>query len=280
MNYKNNMDTYYAYAKEDKKRRKREEKVTWIWFILSILILLIVWAYLNILNTKSAESDLDSSKVVLVEKVDEKISTKESISAIKTKKLEKPIDEEKKFTASSLIVKKDMDSKNISLEKVAKVQGNEIEASRTILNENVLMASLKGTDINSSKVNIAASAQAQALKSELEVASLDQNKSEVKVTILDQNKSLQSEVKVASLDQNKSELKEKLPVDLYHIYIVAKGESIYDIARKQYGDTGMYIKIVNANLDLINPNNIHEGEELFLPIVDESKSYSDILNFK
>jgi nucleoid-associated protein YgaU len=55
---------------------------------------------------------------------------------------------------------------------------------------------------------------------------------------------------------------------------------MYDIAKKQYGDTKMYVKIVNANLDLSNPHNIHEGQELLLPIVDESKSYSDILRFK
>ena len=55
---------------------------------------------------------------------------------------------------------------------------------------------------------------------------------------------------------------------------------MFDIAKKQYGDTGMYIKIVNANPDLSDPDNIYEGQEILLPIVNESKSYSEILNFK
>ena len=42
----------------------------------------------------------------------------------------------------------------------------------------------------------------------------------------------------------------------------------------------MYIEIIKANPDFDNPNNIKAGEELLLPIVDESKNYSQVLNFK
>ena len=72
----------------------------------------------------------------------------------------------------------------------------------------------------------------------------------------------------------------ELPKELFHLYVVSKGETIYSIALKEYKDRGMCKKIIKANPDLMNPNNIHEGQELLLPIVDESKSYSHILHFK
>lgn len=77
-----------------------------------------------------------------------------------------------------------------------------------------------------------------------------------------------------------TELNEPVPSEMFHLYIVSKGENLHAIAEKQYGDRSMYIKIVNANLDLLDPNNIHAGQEILLPIVNEEKSYSDILRFK
>lgn len=47
---------------------------------------------------------------------------------------------------------------------------------------------------------------------------------------------------------------------------VQKGEWIYDIARREYGNIYAWRKIYNANKDKIsNPNIIYPGQELILP---------------
>jgi len=71
-----------------------------------------------------------------------------------------------------------------------------------------------------------------------------------------------------------------LPTEMYHLYVVSKGETIYSIAKRQYHDAAMYKKIIKVNPDLVDPNNIHEGQEVLLPIISEQQAYSDILRFK
>ena len=50
-------------------------------------------------------------------------------------------------------------------------------------------------------------------------------------------------------------------------YIVVKGDCLYTIARKFYGDGAKYIAIYEANKDVIggNPNRIYPGQELIIP---------------
>jgi len=254
MNYQNNIDAYYAYAKENKKRRKKEERVTWIWLIVSIIILCIVWAYfsnlnpLNLLDTKDIGAKDNLSKVILVDKVDEKSEKEMNSEKILLEKVTQNIPKENS-PMSAMKLDKGSDTK------ITDVNTTD---TNTSVEESILMALTKTTDINTSLLKVDGNASVALVKGTDTNASLEDNA---------------SKVKMASLDQNKS-------VDLFHLYIVSKGESIYDIASKQYGDTEMYIKIVNANPDLINPNKIREGQELFLPIINESKSYSDILHFK
>lgn len=53
-------------------------------------------------------------------------------------------------------------------------------------------------------------------------------------------------------------------------YIVVKGDCLYTIARKFYGDGAKYIAIYEANKDVIggNPNRIYPGQELIIPSVE------------
>jgi len=280
MNYQNNIDAYYAYAKENHKRRQKEERATWLWLIGSILVLFGVWAYfsnlnlLNMLGSEGENSKNNLSKVVLADDTSKKIRNEVSKTIKVTKNddankhdvskkdnVNKNIEMNKKRvkqekTPFNLASKKDRDIKNeapenVSIVPVAVVNGNDGNSTRK---ENIAMGLQGKSDINdSSRVEGSALAQTRDINSSIK-------------------ESVESS-KVANMEQNSS-------VDLYHIYIVSKGESIYDIARKEYGDTQMYVQIVNANQDLENPNKIREGQELFLPIVSESKAYSDILHFK
>ncbi len=110
---------------------------------------------------------------------------------------------------------------------------------------------------------------------------IDMNTSILKVgAIIVGSKILEANTSVASKGILSDLNKTTAPISLYHLYIVQKGETLYDIAKKQYNDTSMYIEIIKANPDFDNPNNIKAGEELLLPIVDESKNYSQVLNFK
>lgn len=84
MNYQNNIDAYYAYAKENHKRRQKEEKRTWLWLLGSILVLFGVWAYfsnlnlLNMLGSEGENSKNNLSKVVLADDTSKKIRNEAS----------------------------------------------------------------------------------------------------------------------------------------------------------------------------------------------------------
>jgi len=267
MNYQNNIDAYYAYAKENHKRRKKEERLTWIWLIVSIIILFLVWFYfsnLNLFGTKDMDTKNSVSKIATVKKVE----TKEETRILKER------------TPYDLVNTKESENKKIVVEKINQVlpkksmspvspgtlvKGDDLNGS---VEKNLLMVLEKKSDVNSLN----------------DLSDEDKNASLKLVTDIEINSSVEREqnsstLKVAKLEENSS-VEQNISVDLYHIYVVSKGESIYDIASKEYGDTKMYIKIVNANPDITNPNNIREGQELFLPIVSESKSYSDILHFR
>jgi len=298
MNYQNNIDAYYAYAKENHKRRQKEERATWLWLIGSIIVLLGVWAYfsnlnlLNVLGSKDENSKSNLSKVVLADDTSRKNSDEVSktINVTKSdevnnkdsaskniemnKKTEKRGEHEK--TPFDLASKKDINMTKESKASLANVSKNSVPKSQEQVKMVAVAIVNNGNDANSSvKESIAMGLTKKAdINSSLKV---EGNSSIALVENRDINSSLKESTSklgvVTTVEQNGS-------IDLYHIYIVSKGESIYDIARKEYGDTQMYVKIVNANQDLENPNKIREGQELFLPIINESKSYSDILHFK
>ena len=252
MNYQNNMDAYSAYVQENRRIEKKEEKSKWlrIWFALSVFMLLLIWLYLSSLTPVETVKMEDPKKKLL-----EEASISKNI--LGEKSLIEPLSSNNKSTPSTtkeglLVEKSSIKSlPTVTASIPAFVKKEKVDTKSELLEKTTKEVLLVEKSPIEPLSTIAASIP--AIKSE----SLEKTKKLV--------------VKV---------VKEELPVDLYHIYIVRKGESIYDIAAKQYGDTGMYLKIVNANKDLVNPNKIHEGEELFLPIVDESKSYSEILNFR
>jgi len=311
MNYQNNIDAYYAYAKENHKRRKREERSTWLWLIGSILVLFGVWAYfsnLNLLNgfgNEAENSKNNLSKMVLDDDTSKKDEVSQNIKVSQNnnvmrndtiskeieinKKRENRVEREK--TPFDLNSKKDMHSnKDMNINK--DMNSNKSQLSSKSVPQNigqetvtiVPVAVVNGNDVNSTQThtqNVAIGLRGnENIPMGLREKSEINGSSRVEENTLVQGRELNSSVeeniepsKVVNLEENSS-------INLYHIYIVSKGENIYDIARKEYGDTQMYVEIVNANKDLENPNKIREGQELFLPIVNESKSYKDILHFK
>ena len=60
--------------------------------------------------------------------------------------------------------------------------------------------------------------------------------------------------------------KEVTPTVVKRTYTVKKGDSLWNIAKKYYGNGNEYTKIYNANKDKIkNPNLIYQGQVLTIP---------------
>ncbi|MEM7510706.1 MAG: LysM peptidoglycan-binding domain-containing protein [Bacteroidota bacterium] len=54
--------------------------------------------------------------------------------------------------------------------------------------------------------------------------------------------------------------------DYYHKHTVASGDTLGKIAKAYYGKAGEYMKIFNANTNILkDPNLIHPGQELVIP---------------
>ncbi|HRD81991.1 MAG: LysM peptidoglycan-binding domain-containing protein [Saprospiraceae bacterium] len=54
--------------------------------------------------------------------------------------------------------------------------------------------------------------------------------------------------------------------DYYHKHTVSKGETLSKIAKQYYDDASKYMKIFNANTDILkNPDLIQIGQELIIP---------------
>jgi len=318
MNYQNNIDAYYAYAKENHKRRRKEKKAIWLWLIAAIMVLFGVWAYLsnfnlaNLLNFEDNSKNSPSKTILADDSSREdafskstKVSKNDDFTRDIEMNKEKEENEKREKTPYSFASKENSKSQSVALEKVTKENikdtnsmgliKKEIEKNdnsmglvkKEIVKNDNSIGLQKDTEKNSTddkKLSMVAKSSSDmniSLKKDLN-ASLAHLKNTDTNSSIEKNTSL---LKVATLEQNSSLKQENLveenvSVELYHVYIVSKGETIYDIARKEYGDTQMYIEIVNANQDLENPNKIREGQELFLPIVNESKSYSEILHFK
>ncbi|MEM8899397.1 MAG: LysM peptidoglycan-binding domain-containing protein [Bacteroidota bacterium] len=54
--------------------------------------------------------------------------------------------------------------------------------------------------------------------------------------------------------------------DYYHKHTVVSGDTLGKIAKAYYGKAGEYMKIFNANTNILkDPNLIHPGQELVIP---------------
>ncbi len=57
--------------------------------------------------------------------------------------------------------------------------------------------------------------------------------------------------------------------EYYHKHTVSSGETLGKIAKQYYGKAGAYMKIFNANTDILkNPDLIHPDQELVIPHPD------------
>lgn len=66
--------------------------------------------------------------------------------------------------------------------------------------------------------------------------------------------------------KKKPKLKSRTPVKNNKLHVVKKGDTLWAIAKKNYGNGSAYTKIVNANKDTIkNPNVIIPGQKLIIP---------------
>jgi len=84
---------------------------------------------------------------------------------------------------------------------------------------------------------------------------------------------LKNAIKENSLDKDSSdyakEIKKEIKVrsNEMRIIIVKKGDSLSKIAKRAYGDYDSYVKIFEANPEIIkNPNQIYVGEKLRIPL--------------
>ena len=278
MNYQNNIDAYYAYAKENHKRRKRKEKkFRWLWLIVPLIVLLGVFTYFsnlnlqNLLGVKNESAKNSSSEIALADNSTKDDEVNKNIKVRNNNDFSRGIEtnkrvantEEREKTPYDLFSKKNTKSHPGAFENITKDN-----VTKEILKDDIKIKSPKEMEKNDSLEH---SLIEDRKSSDMNISlKRDINTSLVLLKGKDVNSSLKEETVV----------EKNVSVELYHVYIVSRGETIYDIARKEYGDTQMYIEIVNANQDLENPNKIREGQELFLPIVNESKSYSEILHFK
>lgn len=75
------------------------------------------------------------------------------------------------------------------------------------------------------------------------------------------NKASKSSVLGKSINQTPTEQK---PSTNQETYVVAKGDDLWKIAVKMYGDGFAWVKIAKAN-NLSNPSDIHQDNRLIIP---------------
>ena len=280
MNYTNNIDKYYIHAHYNhvKDKETNRSRILWLLLLIAILLLGLFFIYKSYQfndTTDVYENSTIDSPVIAQKEVDAKELESKPIvasSAIDTAIEKLELVENQKLTESSresvLAVRKDSID-----EVVLKKEPLEV-VTATATNTTLLTKSQAGA------LSVTETLKEKSL---LPLDGLKKEESTMMVTptISEKEKSVTAVVadKANATDINISK-KPPLPMETFHLYVISKGETIYSIALKQYNDRAMYQKIIEANPDLENPNSIHEGQEILLPIVDEQKSYSDILHFK
>ncbi len=290
MNYQGNIDAYYSYANENEKVSRVTRKRIYSGVLLFLLLGFLIWAYFNIFHWG------DPKKIVEVNKVEQHKGL-DALTFGKNSKIETLEKEQKILTVKSLVNSKNNEKgMAVSIEK-SELEKREVQKGKNV-KEKILtpvmpMSVTKVNELNgSSRAMQSTQATPQVMEKATQVAEnnlsignqmVDKNVIVTDSEVIDRNISTLNKV-VVNTDTNKTTTnvsnEPKVPMQLYHLYIVQKGETLYDIARKQYNDTTMYVEIINANPDFENPDEIKVGQEILLPIVDEAKTYSQILNFK
>ena len=268
MNYTNNIDKYYIHSHYNsvKEKETNRNKVLWLFLLIGILLSGLFFLYksyqFNEMTTTYENSEVKKAKVT-----NSSVTGMAESQVTATEKIVSEKEETVPMIPSSAI--------NSAIEKLEIVESQKlIESTR----ESVLLDSKIDGNHNKIESAMKSSTDLEATKSSSLLASetLKEQATATSSTISEKEKSATSAV-THGADANVSK---SLPTELFHLYVISKGETLYSIALKEYNDRGMYQKIIKANPDLENPNNIHEGQEILLPIVNEAKAYSDILHFR
>ena len=283
MNYQNNMGVYYTYNQNKHKEAARKKRNTLISLLgLFLALLLFGWTYFNYFNGKSINNSLLKSSDSKNDTSGEKAVSSNKSAEVNTIT---NVSGSKEASINDLNI-----TTNILPKKLTEL--NALEDKELNLSENSTAVSLASNELNSSMKNLS-----KITKNMNQEVNSSQEKDLVTstVTLTSTIKELNSSIENTSIitksitqeaniteekNTTKVVVEKKLPLTLYHLYIVSAGETITSIAQHQYNDESMALEIIQANPDLENPNNIKEGQELLLPIVNESKSYSSILHFK
>ena len=269
MNYTNNIDKYYIHAHYNSVREKEtnRNKVVWLLLLIGILLSGLFFLYksyqFNEITTAYENSKVEKAKV-------------EKGSML-------TVDESKVMPSEEIVLKKEepivasvpSSAINSAIEKLEVVESQKLTESTR---ESVLLDSKIAEKHNKIGSVMSSTALETTQSSNLVATETTKEQATVSSPVISEKEESATKAVVANgADAN---ISKALPTELFHLYVISKGETLYSIALKEYNDRGMYQKIIQANSDLENPNNIHEGQEILLPIVNEAKSYSDILHFR
>ena len=309
MNYTNNIDKYYIHAHYNQMndRQSNRNKILWLLLLSGILLAGLWFLYQSYqfdqMNNGDEESKLEKSVMVKTEAqskpitpVQHTITTtrkakedkKETLKKVAVTTTPAVVAHTGKTTARPTVTP---DTK--PLEKLNVVESQKLNSSSR---ESVLALKLAKQDAQiasrKSLATIKSHAEKQTTTNSTKVVENGTIKKESGATTAVQTMSEKTKsatattvatittAKATDVNSSSTVLSELLPAEMFHLYVISKGETLYSIALKQYNDRTMYKKIIEANPDLENPNNIHVGQEILLPIINEAKSYSDILHFK
>jgi len=268
MNYTNNIDKYYIHSHYNsvKEKETNRNKVLWLFLLIGILLSGLFFLYksyqFNEMTTTYENSEVKKAKVT-----NSSVTGMAESQVTATEKIVSKKEETVPMIPSSAI--------NSAIEKLEIVESQKLTES---IRESVLLDSKIDEKHNKIESAMKSSTALETIKSTSLLATETSKEQATATTsaILEKEKSTTAVV-AHGTDANVSK---SLPTELFHLYVISKGETLYSIALKEYNDRGMYQKIIKANPDLENPNNIHEGQEILLPIVNEAKAYSDILHFR
>ncbi len=289
MNYQGNIDAYYSYANENRKTKGIFKKNILTWLLLLLFIGFLIWAYFKIVNKgllgteMSNITQLEPTKSESTERI--KSVMKERSTKIKA---EAPPSEKPSIETPNMKIPSSLkvNAKKLPVQKPT----NEVlsQPSRELPTKTTaILATTPSSVLNALPLKEANSSTAKVTVATQNLKSLEKNSTLSQIVRTENNSTLSHTItadKTVESNLTKTVKNEPVeptvPVILYHLYVVQKGETLYDIAKKQFNDASMYKEIIKANPDYENPNAIKAGDEILLPIVDESKSYAQILHFK
>lgn len=279
MNYQGNIDAYYSYANENRKTKGIFKKNILTWLLLLLFIGFLIWAYFNIVNKglvgteMSNITQLEPSKSESTERIKSVMKERSTKIKAETPHSEKPSIETPNMKIPS--------SLKVNAQKLPVQKPTNEVLSQPSRKTTTILATTPSSVLNALPLNEANSSTAKVTVATQNLKSLEQNGTLSHTITATATATADKTVESNLTKTVKNEpVEPTVPVILYHLYVVQKGETLYDIAKKQFNDASMYKEIIKANPDYENPNAIKAGDEILLPIVDESKSYAQILHFK